>query len=265
MSLSFFDSLLKSEHNRLILWLPVGIAIGIGWYFSLKSEPDFFYLAFLLMIVISLFLFKNMRIMAFIASVVSIGFCAVWLKSSLLSTHQIKEEIGPLSFSGVIEKVDEKASALRLTISSLEFEDDHMPSLARVRLTCRGKKMLSLGLSPGQMVMLRAVLLPAQGPPHPYGYNFRRQAYFEGLSAVGYCTSLPKIIEESQNNHIISKLRYNLTKMLRNNIGGTPGEIAAALVTGDRSGIPDSIRQIYADSGIAHVLAISGLHLSLVD
>jgi competence protein ComEC len=37
-----------------------------------------------------------------------------------------------------------------------------------------------------------------------------------------------------------------------------------SLITGDRSGIPDAVRQQYADAGIAHILAISGLHLSIV-
>ena len=37
-----------------------------------------------------------------------------------------------------------------------------------------------------------------------------------------------------------------------------------ALLVGDRSGLPDGIRELYQSQGIAHLLAISGLHLGII-
>lgn len=62
----------------------------------------------------------------------------------------------------------------------------------------------------------------------------------------------------------LAHLRYNITQTLRQHLPGASGEVAAALITSDRSGIPTEIRQAYADAGIAHILAISGLHVSIV-
>ena len=45
---------------------------------------------------------------------------------------------------------------------------------------------------------------------------------------------------------------------------GEDGGIFRALMLGDKDGLPEDVRQMYQDSGIAHLLAISGLHLSLV-
>ena len=42
------------------------------------------------------------------------------------------------------------------------------------------------------------------------------------------------------------------------------GGIMAALITGTRGGISNATRQAFADAGLAHLLAISGLHLSLI-
>ena len=47
-------------------------------------------------------------------------------------------------------------------------------------------------------------------------------------------------------------------------IKGSAGGVAAALATGLRGEIPDGVRQQMRDSGLAHLLAISGLHIGLV-
>ena len=40
--------------------------------------------------------------------------------------------------------------------------------------------------------------------------------------------------------------------------------IVSAMVLGDKSGLSDEVKQLYQENGIAHVLAISGLHISLI-
>ena len=47
-------------------------------------------------------------------------------------------------------------------------------------------------------------------------------------------------------------------------ISGPEGPVVAALITGDRSRIPKDITSAMRDSGLAHILAIFGLHISLV-
>ena len=45
---------------------------------------------------------------------------------------------------------------------------------------------------------------------------------------------------------------------------GSTGGIAAALITGKRGAISEEVNQAFRDSGLAHLLAISGMHLALV-
>ncbi len=46
--------------------------------------------------------------------------------------------------------------------------------------------------------------------------------------------------------------------------GEEDGSIFAAMLLGDKNGMPEEIRELYQKNGIAHLLAVSGLHLSLV-
>ena len=45
---------------------------------------------------------------------------------------------------------------------------------------------------------------------------------------------------------------------------GDAGAVAAALMTGDRGAIPEAVLQDMRDAGLAHLLAISGLHVGLI-
>jgi competence protein ComEC len=45
---------------------------------------------------------------------------------------------------------------------------------------------------------------------------------------------------------------------------GETGEIATALITGERGGISDDTNQAYRDSGLFHILSISGLHMVIM-
>jgi competence protein ComEC len=62
----------------------------------------------------------------------------------------------------------------------------------------------------------------------------------------------------------IERARVGIATRIADSIGGPAGGVAAALATGQRGGIPENVRDDMRDSGLAHLLAISGLHLGLV-
>jgi competence protein ComEC len=62
----------------------------------------------------------------------------------------------------------------------------------------------------------------------------------------------------------IDKLRTKVNARIRAALPGDPGEIAVALITGERGGIPKDVTQAMRDSGLAHILAISGLYMAIM-
>lgn len=62
----------------------------------------------------------------------------------------------------------------------------------------------------------------------------------------------------------IWKFRGLAVERLRILAGEEDGSLFAAMLLGDKSGLPEEIRDLYQKNGIAHLLAVSGLHLSLV-
>ncbi len=137
-----------------------------------------------------------------------------------------------------------------------------------VRLTLRFKQQPILGI--GDRVRLRAVLMAPAGPAAPGAYDFARAAWFKEIGAVGYGVSRPQVIRAAEQNGFatlgarIGVWRHDLARHLRSQLPGEVGAVAAALMTGDRGAIPERNLQDMRDAGLAHLLAISGLHVGLI-
>jgi competence protein ComEC len=104
----------------------------------------------------------------------------------------------------------------------------------------------------------------------PHGYDFARWAYFHGIGAVGFTYGAPKPLEAAPPAGLLDRqldrienLRLSMTGRIATAIPGPDGSIASALITGERGEIGEEDVQAYRDSGLAHVLSISGLHLAL--
>ena len=78
----------------------------------------------------------------------------------------------------------------------------------------------------------------------------------------GAWTNLRRIFYVLPNG--ILRFRMWAVARLKFLAGEEDGSIFAAMLLGDKTGMPEEIRELYQKNGIAHLLAVSGLHLSLV-
>lgn len=122
-------------------------------------------------------------------------------------------------------------------------------------------------LSRGDVIRGPIRLAQVPGPVVPGGFDSQFHGYFDGVGAFGNTTRRPEII-----HHGTGKSLGGITDNLRKEIGtridavlqSPASGIARALTIGDQSGITSETRTTMAAAGLAHILAISGLHLSLV-
>ena len=104
----------------------------------------------------------------------------------------------------------------------------------------------------------------------PGGYDFGRELFYEGIGASGFSYGAPEIIDLGpvpfwiRWKIPIATLRESIGSRIEAALPGGTGEIANALITGDRGGIADRTTEALRRSGLGHILAISGLHMALV-
>ncbi len=170
---------------------------------------------------------------------------------------------------GEIESVEPgpKGHRVILSVASLNnLQEADKP--ARVRLRLRPSDM---DIQPGDQVRVRGRLAPPPSASYPGGYDFSRKAWFARLGAVGLAFGpMERLGSVGDNGFLadarqdVASLRARISRRITSRIEGPAGGVAAALATGLRGDIPEDGRQQMRDSGLAHLLAISGLHLGLV-
>jgi competence protein ComEC len=264
------QELFEDEQERWGLWLPVFFAGGIGIYFSLPTEPLFF--LSLVYVPATAFLVWDNRFSAarrwiFLGLfMLAAGFFTAQLRTFTVSTPTLKTRTKKVALTGVVDHVTALPdSRYRIILDSVKIEGyEPFATPAKVRLS------LAKGTAPpdmGDVIRAQALLSPPSPPLVPGGYDAARALYFEGIGGVGYTRSPLEILRDGIPDTFGQKL-----KILRRDIGrhiaralpSETGEIAKALVTGEAKAVPRYIADNYRDAGIAHLLSVSGLHMSLI-
>lgn len=252
---------------------PVAIAAGTALYFAAPREP--LMLATLLAAALfTAFAVKmSSRGAAFLLAAglagVFIGMTAAGFSAYRNGTVVLERQI-TTTLEGVVLEVDQNArGSPRMLIGPTRIvglNTDQMPKTVRVS-AARGAEEIG----PGHSVSGLARLQPISGPAHPGSYDFSFHAWFEGLGGSGFFMGSPQIegraTGETWNQTVrifINKLRHAIADRIHSSLPGKTGGIATALIIGDRSGIDQESQDILRRTGLAHILAISGLHMALV-
>ncbi len=260
-----------NQRPRLFCWVPVWLGCGIGLYFSCSVEPGLAaYVALALAGGICLFVALRWqslwRAFLWIPFLMALGFILAGARGHLVQAPKLERQFYG-AIEGTIAHLDRSASdKARLTLIHpvLEgFSPQDTPARIRVSLHGRG----ATDLIPGARVMLTGHLSPPAGAVEPGGFDFQRKAWFQRLGGLGY-TRLPVMLAKPPAmldwSLRIFALRMQLSRAIRAAISGQTGAFAAAIVTGDRSALDPALLQDLRRSNLAHLLAISGLHMGLL-
>ncbi len=265
-------ALIETQRGHLFVWVPVFFAVGIVLYFNMPREPFVFECIWLICsgVVCSLLSLKFGELLSpvFCAfSLVIAGFFAAVLQANWVAAPVLDfRYYGPVE--GRIVRIDRSHSnRTRYTLDQVvlaRVAPDDTPE--RVRISVHGAQITPMRV-PGQNVLLTAHLSPPPRPAEPGGFDFRRFAWFQQLGAVGYTRTPVMLLEPEHQDSPAAWLRstrYGLSQTVQSWMPGGNGAFATAITTGDRSAIPSEILEDLRATNLAHLLAISGLHMGLL-
>ncbi|MEM1401284.1 MAG: ComEC/Rec2 family competence protein, partial [Pseudomonadota bacterium] len=193
-----------------------------------------------------------------------LGAVAGFIDTARHDQPMVNGSLGATEVTGTIIDRADREGRVRVVLTDLGIErlsPEETPQ--RIRISVRGGE----GLRPGQRIRLRAVLNGPSGPVMPGGFDFRRYAYFHGWGAVGYSVSTPDVIEDrpaGAGSPALEQTRFSIRERIRAVLPGQDGAVATALLTGERGDLSTETVEALRIAGLAHLLAISGLHVGLV-
>lgn len=251
-------------------WLAVAFAAGIGLWFSLGNSWQW-----LALLAASLALAIGLLVMlradgalpftrqsgALLALAVALGCVTVWAKSSLVGVPGIAGPIVRTLTGEVLDRQEQPANGqVRLVLA---VQNPESGRLTRIRINVPDKHD-SPAATEGAMVRVKARLMPPAPPMLPGAYDFARAAWFQGLAATGSALGPIEIAGKGRTAGWIGRLQRRLSSHIHAKLPGSPGGIAAAFASGDRGGIATADEDAMRDSGLTHLLSVSGLHVSAV-
>lgn len=197
---------------------------------------------------------------------VAAGCLTVWSKSAIVGTPPIARPM-VLSLAGmVVDRQDQRAQGrVRLTLTvrlpDRDAPDRDVPVRVRLNLSIDDD---SPAFREGARLRLKARLMPPAAPMLPGSYDFARTAWFSGLAATGTIIGKPQLEGTARDPGVLASWRRALSDHVRAQLPGSAGAIATAFASGHRGEIAAADEQAMRDSGLTHLLSISGLHVSAV-
>nr|WP_314524333.1 ComEC/Rec2 family competence protein [uncultured Brevundimonas sp.] len=259
---------------RWRLWGPVAFGCGCARYFALRFEPAFWPLGLAAITGFAVWgLAKTRgRTRRITWPLLMIACLAAGLAAAKARTLFVAAPIAPtLSAPTVIEAwvvdVDSPGQrGARVMIAPVWIRGltpDQTP--VRLRATLRGDPP-----EPGQAIRLFAILNPPPAPASPGAYDFGRNAFFQGMGGVAFAlgetraADLPRAPWRLRLEMAVNGARYALAKRIVARLGERTGGIAAAMTTSHETWISQADLDVMRDSGLAHILSVSGLHMAIV-
>ncbi|MFZ1814457.1 MAG: ComEC/Rec2 family competence protein [Rhizobiaceae bacterium] len=252
---------------------PACLALGILTYFNAAAEPLLWVVivtcAVLALLVGQIAVHGILRSLAILLLLFLAGMAAAQMRT-IQADHRTVTAWHKGVISGtVIETSHNSRGQPRYLIrpAAIEgYEAAALPPLIRV-----SARSGSAVLLPGDGISGKAVIQPLTGPAYPGGYDFSFHAWYEQLAGVGYFTELPARAEDLRVTGMrdrfvtaVNRLRVAIAERIAAGMPAQEAALAIALVTGDRSLIAPKVQESLRQSGLAHILAISGLHMALV-
>ena len=213
--------------------VPILLAIGIGIFFTGNIEIRFLYTLLLsaALFIMSLLVAGKSSLLKYLllaAFFIVSGYSLASYRILSLATPTLENELRPTNISGTVENVHMyEDGKIRLTLRDTVIMGTEPLNLVNVRVN-KFSEMPYVG----DKVKLRAGLMPPPGPSMPGDYDYARQVWFQGLSAVGYAVSELEITEKNDGiSASISQMRQRMAERIKVQITGEAGTLAAALIT----------------------------------
>ncbi len=256
-----------AERGRFMPWLPVCMAMGVLLFFMLRGNPPPWSGPAASGLTIGLAALAWRSAWGRLAGLGLLAAALGFLSAQLATRRALPLADLPRTaviVSGTVRAVDILPDGRRLVLDGVRLGGGE-PIERRLRV--RFKKGDQTAVVAGDVVQVRALMRPPASPSYPGAWDLQRDAYFNGLGGGGTALGAVTVLDHHPPagfSATVQAVRDWIGQRVMAAIPGSPGAIAATFLTGSTLAIPQADRAAMRDSGLAHLLAVAGLHIGIV-
>jgi competence protein ComEC len=274
---------IEAERGRFVLWLPVFMGAGVLAYYALHAEPPAWTGPTMALVgfVAAFFLpgWPALRAIGFTAGFAALGFASAQYATARAPPIETSMPTHATVATGTARAVEVLPNGRRITMTGVALIDDQKPVAGRTsdaagtvtHLTRTARFRLAAGddtaVETGDTIRIRVMAFPPSPPALPGGWDTQFDAFFAGLGASGYALGRVEVTARGTPDRFVTqlqRLRETIAARVTAVIPGAPGAVSATLLTGASRGIPEADHDAFRASGLAHLLAVAGLHIGIV-
>lgn len=127
------------------------------------------------------------------------------------------------------------------------------------------EKILFSNIRIGQIIQVSGSIYSFQEPGNPGQFNEFQYNQEQEIDYKAFVNNV-KVVNEKYHpvQHALQQFRVKIAEKIRQCCSEKDGGILIAMLLGEKNAMDEEVKQLYQENGIAHVLAISGLHISLI-
>lgn len=245
-----------------------------GYYTTIPRSILLSSLLALLLLFIIIIALKKKSLPLFLSIIIFNLLGILFLNSSLspqLPPNHIENYLSEekIVLEGVLYKPPEPSlgkTRLYLLTEKIVKSDKLIPINGKLLLTV---KELLKDFNYGDRVRFNSRIRHPRNFNNPGRFDYRTYLSLKGISITAYLGDGEKIVKTGETTlnpflKLVEKYRKQIRAFLTTHLQPPAAEIAKALILGEKGEIPKKLREMFSAAGVAHILAISGLHIGII-
>ena len=192
---------------------------------------------------------------------------AYWFTSSKLDKVNNQKDISGILLSEVTSAKVYKNNFYKINIKILSKKDSSVAinTNAIAFLKCDTD---TFNIEIGDFILLNSEFKNVEQAKNPYQFNYKSYLKYSDISKIGFVNNTDWKLIKNNNFNIFrtsENVRQFFVKRFKNfDIKPENLAIINAIVLGDKSDITPETGEEYANAGVMHILAVSGLHVGIL-
>ena len=252
-----------------MVYVAIAFIIGILLSEFLNASSMLPFIALLLLVLFIISRKRNFSFLLIILLMIVLGFSFSSYKND--SFYKSLNEVKALTeksteFSGIVVEENNYSSGQRFTLKNVQLKSGNLNSSDNIKYFVYPKNQFIDNVSIGDTLRGSGKWQLFNNIRNPGEYDYKRYYHIKRIAGRIYSEGDIQVYSNSNSSlkKIINNFRENVRSKLTAYSDAETAALLSALILGDKTHIDQDLRKSFANVGVIHVLAVSGLHVGYV-